>query len=126
MKTLSAPEFYSSLHHLAKRAQEEHQAMIELLASVDNYVRRANEIQETIVMTKIEADTVHKQFIDCVNKIHELERELSGVEEKRRKRKKEEDISFAQKEASEIFEKFKRGDKLSTEDLMLLQKAGLI
>jgi uncharacterized coiled-coil DUF342 family protein len=30
------------------------------------------------------------------------------------------------KEASDIFERFKKGEKLSTEDLMTLQKAGLI
>jgi uncharacterized coiled-coil DUF342 family protein len=30
------------------------------------------------------------------------------------------------KEANEIFERFRKGEKLSTEDLMALQKAGLI
>jgi uncharacterized coiled-coil DUF342 family protein len=30
------------------------------------------------------------------------------------------------KKADDIYEKFKRGEKLSTEDLLLLQKAGLI
>jgi len=121
-----AEKHHEFVEKMAKRAQEEHQEMIELVGSVENMVRRANEIQETIVMTKIEADTVHKDFIDCVNKIHDLEREVTGAEEKKRKKKKEEDISSAQQEANIIFEKFKRGDKLSTEDLMVLQKAGLI
>jgi uncharacterized coiled-coil DUF342 family protein len=40
--------------------------------------------------------------------------------------KKDADVTIAQKEATEIFERFKRGEKLSTEDLMALQKAGLI
>ena len=30
------------------------------------------------------------------------------------------------KEAEDIFERFKKGEKLSTEDLMILQKAGLL
>ena len=37
-----------------------------------------------------------------------------------------EDISTAQEEANKIFERFKKGEKLSTEDLMILQKAGLL
>ena len=40
--------------------------------------------------------------------------------------KKIADVSAAQKQADDIFEKFKRGEKLSTEDLMILQKAGLL
>jgi uncharacterized coiled-coil DUF342 family protein len=123
---MKAEKQHDFVEKMAKRAQEEHQAMIEILESVDKSVQRATEIQETIVMTKIEADKVHKEFIECVNKIHELERMLVGAEETKRKRKKQEDVSTAKKEADEIFEKFKRGDKLSTEDLMILQKAGLI
>ncbi len=41
-------------------------------------------------------------------------------------KRKAAETTIAQKEANEIFEKFKRGEKLSTEDLMALQKAGLI
>ena len=77
-------------------------------------------------MTKIEADAVHKEFIESVDTIHDLEREVTTTQEKKRKIKKVAEATTAQKEANEIFEKFKRGEKLSTEDLMALQKAGLI
>ena len=117
---------HESMAKLAKRAQEEHESMIELVKSLDNLIKKANEYQETIVMSKIEADKVHKEFIDHVNKIHELEREISGAEKKQIKEKKKEDITVAQKEADVIFDRFKRGEKLSTEDFMILQKAGLI
>ena len=121
-----AEKQHDFVEKMAKRAQEEHQAMIEILESVDKSVQRATEIQEKIVMTKIEADKVHKEFIESVNKIHELERNLAGAEETKRKKKKQEESTTAKKEADLIYEKFKRGDKLSTEDLMILQKAGLI
>jgi uncharacterized coiled-coil DUF342 family protein len=123
---MKAEKQHDFVEKMAKRAQEEHQAMIEILASVDGSVQRATEIQETIVMTKIDADKVHKEFIEHVNTIHELERNISSVEETKRKREKAVAVSSAQRKADEIFEKFKRGDKLSTEDLMILQKAGLI
>ena len=117
---------HESMAKLAKRAQEEHEGMIELRNSLDNLQKKGNELHETIVMSKIEADKVHKEFIDHVNAIHELERNISGAEKKKIKEKKEADVSIAQKEADAIFERFKRGEKLSTEDLMILQKAGLI
>ena len=121
-----AEKQHDSVEKLAKRAQEEHEGMIGLIKQLDNLVRKVNEIQETIVMTKIEADTVHRDFIEHVDKIHSLEREATAVKEKTEKKKKVVEATAAQKEADEIFERFKRGEKLSTEDLMALQKAGLI
>jgi len=121
-----AEKQHDSVEKLAKRAQEEHEGMISLIKQLDNLVRKVNEIQETIVMTKIKADTVHRDFIEHVDKIHDLEREASAVKEKTEKKEKVVEATTAQKEADEIFERFKRGEKLSTEDLMALQKAGLI
>jgi len=121
-----AEKQHDLVEKLATRAQEEHEGMIDLIRQLDNLVKKVNVIQETIVMTKIEADTVHKEFIDCVDKIHDLERKVTTGHEEKRKAKKAVEATHAQKEATEIFEKFRRGEKLSTEDLMALQKAGLI
>ncbi|MGF3554494.1 MAG: coiled-coil protein [Thermoplasmatota archaeon] len=121
-----AEKQHELVEKLAQRAQEEHEYMIELIKQLDNLTKKVNNIQETIVLTKIEADNVHKEFIECVDKIHDLERQISSTHERKRKTKKSEELTIAQKEANEIFEKFKRGEKLSTEDLMTLQKAGLI
>jgi len=121
-----AEKQHDLVEKLATRAQEEHEGMIALIRQIDNHVQKVNRIQETIVMTKIEADTVHKEFIECVDKIHELERHISSVHETAHKKKKAAEVTTAHKEADDIFERFKRGEKLSTEDLMALQKAGLI
>jgi uncharacterized coiled-coil DUF342 family protein len=121
-----AEKQHDQVEKLATRAQEEHENMIKLIRQLDNLIKRVNVIQESIVMTKIEADNVHKEFIECVDKIHDLEREISASIEHKRKTKKAAEVTIAQKEATEIFERFKRGEKLSTEDLMTLQKAGLI
>ncbi len=121
-----AEKQHDLVEKMATRAQEEHENMINLIKQLDNYVQKVNQIQETIVMTKIEADKVHKEFIECVDTIHELERQISSMHEKAYTKKKTFEASTAHKEANEIFERFKRGEKLSTEDLMALQKAGLI
>lgn len=121
-----AEKQHDLVEKLATRAQEEHEGMIEIIRQLDNLVKKVNEIQENIVMTKIDADAVHKEFIECVDQIHDLERKVASSQERKRKEKKAVEVTTAQKEANEIYEKFKRGEKLSTEDLMALQKAGLI
>ena len=121
-----AEKQHDTVEKLASRAQEEHEGMISLIKQLDNTVKKVNGIQETIVVTKIDADKVHKEFITCVDKIHDLEREISDSKTKSYKKKKTAEVETAHKEADEIFERFKRGEKLSTEDLMALQKAGLI
>jgi uncharacterized coiled-coil DUF342 family protein len=121
-----AEKQHEMVEKLATRAQEEHEGMIEIIKQLDNLTKRVNVIQENIVLTKIDADAVHKEFIECVDTIHDLERKVSATQEKKRKTKKAAEATIAQKEATEIFERFKKGEKLSTEDLMALQKAGLI
>lgn len=121
-----AEKQHELVEKMAKKAQEEHQGMLDQLQQLDKLVKRTTEIQENIVITKIEADKLHKEFIDHVNTIHELEKNISTTERKKEKKKKLADASAAQKEADDVFERFKRGEKLSTEDLMILQKAGLL
>ena len=74
---------HEAMAKLAKRAQEEHESMIELVKMLETLSKKANELQETIVLTKMEADKIHKEFIDHVNNIHELERQISSVEKKK-------------------------------------------
>ncbi len=121
-----AEKQHDIVEKMAKKAQEEHQSMIDSLSQLDNLVKKTTEIQENIVLTKIEADTVHREFIDYVNKIHDLEKRITTFEKTKDKKKKMADVSAVQKEANEIYERFKRGEKLSTEDIMILQKAGLL
>ena len=121
-----AEKQHDSVEKLATRAQEEHESMMDLVKQLDNLIKKVNAVHEKIVMTKIEADKVHKEFIECVDQIHDIERNITSTRDKKRKAKKEEEVTTVHKEADEIFEKFKRGEKLSTEDFMALQKAGLI
>ena len=72
-----AEKQHSIVEKIAKKAQEEHQDMVDLLKQLDSLVKKTTEIQENIVVTKIEADVVHREFIDHVNKIHELEKKIS-------------------------------------------------
>jgi uncharacterized coiled-coil DUF342 family protein len=58
--------------------------------------------------------------------VHDYDKIIAGMRQKARKAKKKDDEASAKEEAEKIFEKFKAGEKLSTEDLMALQKSGYL
>ena len=121
-----AEKQHETVESLALRAQQEHENMINLINKLNNLIQKVNQVHETIVNTKIKADDVHRDFITNVDKIHDLERQLSSSKTQQSKKKRSEEDATIHRVANEIYEKFKRGEKLSTEDLMTLQKAGLL
>lgn len=122
-----AEKQHEKVGELAQSAQGEHESMVKLFAQSDKIRKGADAFQEKVVVAKLEADKVHKAYIELVEKIHALEDEIGkqrrGAGEGTTMGQSRED---QQKQADEIFEKFKKGEKLSTEDLMALQKAGLL
>ncbi|MFB6202086.1 MAG: phosphoserine phosphatase, partial [Halorhabdus sp.] len=53
-------------------------------------------------------------------------RELDKKEEEEERSRREEEKEAAREEAEEIYQQFKDGETLETEDLMKLQKTGLL
>lgn len=114
---------HEKVGELAQSAQAEHESMVKLFETSDGVRKRADEGQERFVVAKLEADKVHKQYMSVVEQIHKMQDEL-GTGGRHGGRRESEAVS--QERADEIFERFKQGEKLSTEDLMTLQKAGLL
>lgn len=116
-----AEKEHSKVAELAEKAQGEHDAMIKLYKESDKLRKVADKLQERFVVSKMEADKIHKAYIEYVNQIHEIEDEMGGKPGGPMINAKQ-----AEAAADEVFEKFKAGEKLSTEDLLTLQKAGLL
>ncbi|HWG89720.1 MAG TPA: phosphoserine phosphatase [Candidatus Thermoplasmatota archaeon] len=116
---------------LAVAAQGEHDAMVRLFAEADGYRKEADAAQAEFIKSKGEADRIHQEYIAAVTEIRSLDRSESA-ERPRRDRAPAAAAepavvpSEVKAEAEVIFGKFKKGEKLSTEDLMTLQKAGLL
>ncbi|MEF8832901.1 MAG: phosphoserine phosphatase, partial [Candidatus Thermoplasmatota archaeon] len=64
--------------------------------------------------------------IEAVNEVRDYSKIISGLKKKQRRAKKEKEETETQREAEELYEKFKKGEKLGTDDIMTLQKAGLL
>ncbi|MEW5759321.1 MAG: phosphoserine phosphatase [Candidatus Thermoplasmatota archaeon] len=119
-----AEEYHKKVSELAEKAQQEHDLMAKLLEEGDNLRREADKTQEEFLQTKLLADEEHRQHLALIRQVHDFDKIIAGLRRREKKKKKGIDQTIAKKQADEILEKFKRGEKLSTEDLMILQMKG--
>ena len=120
----NAENFHRMVSELAEKAQIEHDAMLKLYEEADVLRKEADAAQEKFIETKLAADEQHREHIEHIRHVHDFDKIISGIRDKTKKYRRDKDDTSAKKEAEEIFEKFKSGEKLSTEDIMLLQKSG--
>jgi uncharacterized coiled-coil DUF342 family protein len=94
--------------------------MIEAYREADDIRDEADEWHDKFVEAQEAADRHHEDFVRVQKRLRELDKE----EEEERKDDRAEEREAAKEEAEEIYQKFKEGETLDTEDLMKLQKAG--
>ena len=121
-----AEHFHRQVAEFAEKAQAEHDAMLKLYDEADQLRKEADQAQEKFIETKLAADEEHREHIEHIRQVHDFDKLISGIRDKSRRAKREKDETVAKKEAEEIFERFKSGEKLSTDDLMILQKSGYL
>ena len=100
--------------------------MIGFYEQADRLRKEADAAQAKFVECKQAADEEHKKHIEQIKSVHEMDRDASSFRNKKNSVRKKKSDNEGKKEAKEIFERFKAGDKLSTEDLMALQKSGYL
>jgi uncharacterized coiled-coil DUF342 family protein len=120
----NAENFHRKVSELAEKAQVEHDAMLKLYEEADELRKEADAAQEKFIESKLAADDEHREHIEQIRQVHDFDKLIAGIRDKGRKARREKDDTSAKKEADEIFEKFRSGEKLSTEDIMVLQKSG--
>jgi len=120
----NAENFHRQVGEIAEKAQAEHDAMLKLYEEADRLRKEADDAQEKFIETKLTADEEHRDHIEHIRQVHDFDKIISGIRDRGRKARHDKDETSAKKEAEEIFEKFRSGEKLSTEDIMILQKSG--
>lgn len=126
-----AEGFHKQVSELAEKAQAEHDTMVKLYEQGDALRREADGAQEEFIRTKMVADEEHRKHIEFIRQVHDYDKIIHGIRNKQYGRAglpfkgRREEVSV-KREAELIFEKFKKGEKLSTEDLMALQKSGYL
>ena len=122
----TAEASHKKVWELAEAAQQEHDAMVALFEQGDALRREADGAQEEFIKTKMLADEEHHRHIEFIRQVHDFDKIIYGIRQKGRKPSEGEALEgvSTKRQAEMIFDKFRKGEKLSTEDLMMLQKSG--
>jgi len=122
----TAESAHRMVGQLAEQAQREHDAMTELYERSDELRKQADLAQEEFIKTKMLSDEEHRKHIENIRQVHDFDKVIQGIRMKTYKAREETEGVSAKRQAELIFDRFKRGEKLSTEDLMTLQKSGYL
>lgn len=119
-------EYIKKIEEFADLADKERVEMIKAYEMVDSLRRDADKCQEELVKSKMVADEEHKKFIETVNLIQDYEKIIFGLRKKMKVDRKSKEVSETKKHAEELYNRLLKGEKLTTEEFMLIQKAGLL
>lgn len=120
-----AEAFHKEVGEKAEEAQTHHDAMVGLYEQADEVRGAADQAQEQFIKTKIMADEEHQKHIDFIRQVHDLDKVIHGIRAKAARARFQGEVS-EKREAQDIYNRFKKGEKLSTEDLLILQKSGYL
>jgi len=124
----------SEAHHakvveFSDKAQETHESMLEYFKNIDDVRTKADLAHNQFIETRETASAKHEEVKTVLNEIRRKNKGLDKVKAKERNMESEKSKkkNMAEKEiARDIYEKFKEGKKLSTEELRLLQKHNIV
>jgi uncharacterized coiled-coil DUF342 family protein len=120
---VDSDKYHEEVINLVKLSHECHDKMVECFKEADRIREKADEAHRLFLEVQQEADEAHKRYIRHLRDMKDFDRVIGGL-----RRKIREDWGFrermeARKKAKGIYEKFREGEKISTEDLLLLQRS---
>ncbi len=128
LKKLSEEE-HEKVIAFSEKAQAAHEEMLKYFRKTDDIRTAADEAHKKFIEARKSASDKHEEFKSILSDIHVINKKLgSNRPRKRRSGSNKSSSSSGNKNreekerAEEIFDKFKNGGKLSTEELLLLQK----
>ncbi|HEV2316009.1 MAG TPA: phosphoserine phosphatase [Thermoplasmata archaeon] len=118
---VEAEKHHAAVGQLAEEAQRAHEAMVGLYVAVDELRRQADEVQAKLIEVKGNADEQHRAHIAAIEEVRDIEKMLYAARGGRAP------PSFGEAEPpkeEDFLARLKKGEKVSTEDLLELQKSG--
>ena len=121
-------EFHAKVVELSEQAQEAHEQMLSYFRKTDEIRTAADEAHKLFIQARKNASAKHEEFKMILSEIHVINKKLGSSKNRKRRSEKSSGSSNNKKNREEkeraesIFDKFKNGKKLSTEELLLLQK----
>jgi phosphoserine phosphatase len=125
----TSESYHAKVVELSEKAQEYHESMLEYFRKTDEIRTNADEAHQKFLEAKNNASEKHEDFKSVLGEIHKVNKQLGGMRSKRRdmesraSRKKDRE---EKEKAEEIYRRFKEGKKVSTEEILLLQKHNIV
>lgn len=118
-------EHHSKVVELSEKAQEFHDKMVDCFKKTNDIRNKADEAHKLFIKSRNDASAKHEDFKMVLSEIHLINSKLNSFRGKRKNMTNESTIKQNKEEkekAENIFERFKKGKKLSTDELLLLQR----
>ncbi|MGZ7049282.1 MAG: phosphoserine phosphatase SerB [Methanobacterium sp.] len=128
LKELSE-SYHQKVVEFSDEAQITHEKMLEYFQKIDEIRINADEAHNKFIEIKNSASQKHDEVKECFVQIRKINKRLDKVKAKTRSFETQVSDKKNKKEkerAMDIYEKFKEGKKLNTDELMLLQKHNVI
>jgi len=121
--------YHAKVVELSDSAQETHEKMLEYFRKIDEIRSQADEAHQKFIKTRDTANQEHEKVKSTLGDIRRLNKGLDRVKAKERNRETEivrQQNKEEKEKAEDIYRKFREGKKLSTEELLLLQKHNIV
>ena len=121
-----ASDLHAKVTEMAELAQKHHDLMVDFYRKADKSREEADAAHKNFVEAQESADAEHKYFIACQKELRDYDKVISGLRKKTKKAKVTKEQKAVRKEAEHLFKMFRAGEKLTTDDILLLQRSKLI
>ncbi len=121
--------YHQQVVELSDKAQEVHEEMIDYFNKIDGIREKADEKHQQFINSRTAATAKHEEVKAKLSEIRKVNKFMDQAKSSSRGRRNDDKIETDQKEkqdAEDIFQKFKDGKKLTTEEFLLLQKYNIM
>jgi uncharacterized coiled-coil DUF342 family protein len=121
-----ASEFHKQLTENADRAQQCHEKMLKCFKEADTVRAQADAAHKEFVRAQESADEQHHTYIKAERELRDYDKIISSLKKRTKEARESREKVDVLKRAEEVYAMFKDGQKLETDDLLLLQRSGLL
>lgn len=119
----NADAIHAKIQDEAGSSQEQHEALLGISKEIDKLRREEKEKHEAFLKQKAEFNAINEALKEKLLALRPLQQVFGEkMEQEQQVRKKKQERSFREKERA-VEEKIARGEKLTTEDLILMQRS---
>ncbi|MGC8662990.1 MAG: coiled-coil protein, partial [Thermoplasmata archaeon] len=119
-------EISKKIEEVANEAQTYHDKAMEIFEKAQEIRKAADEAHQNYLTAVQKAREEDSLVHDIIKELKDFEKLITGLKVKQNASRKQEKETELKKVAEGIFEKFKKGEPLTTEDILILQKAGFM